>query len=75
VLVEIFLKLFICIVDIELLKTVYLKRQEIFQNAYTPSILLCKLGIGLSHNMFNNQVPVKMTKICRTMNHKYRHSI
>lgn len=35
-LVEILLKLFICIVNIELLKTVYLKRQEIFKNPYTP---------------------------------------
>lgn len=70
-LVEILLKLFICIVNIELLKTVYLKRQEFLKNAQTPNILLCKQGTALSCNMFNYQVPEKMTKICRMMKHKY----
>lgn len=69
--VEILLKFLICIVNIELLKTVYLKRQEIFKNAYTSSILFCKQGNGLGSNMFKNQVPEKMTKICKAIKHKY----
>lgn len=50
-LVEILLKLLICIVNIELLKTVYLKREEIFKNAYASSILFSHQGNGSGNNV------------------------
>lgn len=42
VFIEILLELFICIVNIKLFKTVYLKREDVLKNVYIQSILLCK---------------------------------